>query len=235
MNAIDQPPRHALRDFFKFHFLTRLVSVQPDRAVHKVKLVRGLASTTIYAVAYGIYEYFIVYQGKGDMWDVFGETTNWAIMIAGLVITVLASTRANVELCIVSLLYIFLLEDLVYWLGQWGVMGICPFPIEKNWFDSYFASFRVLGGIGRAIPFWPHVPFFYLPGYGAIVAYYIASWRSAKAGRFVAWIIGPLFIAIVAGTLVSEETATWLLITIPSALFSLVTIAIAVKWHDTRA
>jgi hypothetical protein len=224
-------PGHPVRDFLKFNFLTRLVAV-PDQEVHNKKLALCLASTTIYAVAYGIYEYFVVY--KGLMWEVFDERVNWAIMIAGLVVVVLVSTWSNVELCIVSMLYLFLVEDLAYWLCQWVELGIYPFP-APDWFDGFFASFRVLGGIGRAIEFWPYVPLFYIPGYGAMIVYYLVSWKSAKAGRFVAWIIGPFFIAIVAGTLVTEEVAAWLLITIPSALVSLAAIAFAVKRYDIRS
>ena len=229
MDANERAARHPVRDFLKFHFLTRLVSVQPERSVHVKKLARGLAATTIYAVAYGIYEYFIVYNFL--IWKVFGETVNWAIMIAGLVVVVLVSTRANVELCIVSLLYIFLLEDLVYWLCQWVTTAVYPFP-APDWFDGFFASFRVLGGIGQGIPFWPYIPFFYIPGYSAMFVYYFVSWRSAKAGRLAAWMIGPFFIAIVAGALATEEIAAWSLLIIPSAFASIAAIAFAVKRHD---
>ncbi len=231
MMIVNRAPGHPIRDFLKFNLLTRLVAV-PDKEVHDKKLALCLASTTIYAVAYGIYEYFVVY--KGLMWEVFDEKTNWAIMIAGLVVVVLVSTWSNVELCVVSLLYLFLVEDLTYWMCQWVELGIYPFP-ATDWFDGFFASFRVLGGIGQAVPFWPYVPFFYIPGYGAMLVYYIASWRNAKAGRLVAWIIGPFFIAIVAGTLVTEEVAAWLLITIPSALVSLAAIALVVIRYNTGA
>nr|MDO8085199.1 hypothetical protein [Candidatus Sigynarchaeum springense] len=221
---------HPVLDFLKFHLLTRLVSVA-DKEVHGKKLASCLASTTIYAVAYGIYEYFIVY--KGLMGRVLDEETNWAIMIGGLVVVVLVSTWSNVEMCVMSLLYLFLMEDLTYWTCQGIELGTYPFP-AGDWFDSYFASFRVLGGIGQAIPFWPYVPFFYIPGYAAIIAYYVASWRSAKAGRVVAWIVGPFFIAIIAGTLVTEEIATGLLITIPSASSALAVLALAINRHGTR-
>ncbi|MBN2150340.1 MAG: hypothetical protein JW839_02725 [Candidatus Lokiarchaeota archaeon] len=216
-------PRH--------RFLSRLVDVQRDFATHKKIVSRGLASSTAYAVFYGVYEYFIVYEFL--MWDVFDEEVNWAIMVAGLVVVVLASTRGNAELCVVNLLYVFLLEDLTYWFCQWAETGAYPFP-APDWFDGFFASFRVLGGIGRAVPFWPYIPLFYIPGYSAVIVYYIASWRSAKAGRVVAWIIGPIFIAIVAGTMLSEEVATLLLITIPVALFSLAVVSLAVKRYGTR-
>ncbi|MEX2684490.1 MAG: hypothetical protein Q6373_023165 [Candidatus Sigynarchaeota archaeon] len=221
---------HPVLDFLKFHLLIRLVSVA-DKGVHDKKLALCLASTTIYAIAYGIYEYFIVY--KGLMGHVLDEKKNWAIMIGGLVVVVLVSTWSNVEMLVVSLLYMFLLEDLTYWTCQWIELGVYPFP-AVDWFDAFFASFRVLGGIGQAIPVWPYVPFFYIPGYAMILVYYLASWRSAKAGRVVAWIIGPFFIAIIAGTLVTEEIATWLLIVIPSALTTHAVIALAVNRHDTR-
>lgn len=186
----------------------------------------------MYAIVYGIYEYFVVY--KGLMWVVFDEVVNWVIMISGLTIVILASTRMNIESWIVNLLYVFLLEDLAYWACQWAETGAYPFP-AVDWFDAFFASFRVLGGIGRPIPFWPHVPIFYLPGYAAILAYYVTSFRSAKAGRVVALVIGPLFIAILAGALVPDAIAAQILLWIPATFIGILAIAISVKRHGTRA
>ena len=132
------------------------------------------------------------------------EWGNWTMMFIGLFVVVGLVTRASKELMILGLMYNFLLEDVVYWMCQWIDTGIYPYP-APNWFDSFFASFRVLGGLGTAIPFFPYIPFFYIPGFITAILFYVFHFINPKAGRFVSWIAGPLFIGVILGTIPKSE------------------------------
>jgi len=201
------------RKAVKLYSITRLVVVEDDPSIHAKKMRRGFIGTLIFAICYGIYEYFIVY--KFLIWRNIVEQANWAIMIVGYTIVVCIATKCNIELWAVNLLGLFIIEDFTYWMCMWIELGTYPFPVT-DWFDAWFASFRVLGYIGQAMPFWSRMPVFYIPGFASIVLYYRAGWRSAKRSRIIAWIIGPFFIAIIAGTLVTEIEALYILILLPS-------------------
>ena len=54
-----------------------------------------------------------------------------------------------------------------------------------------------------------------------IVAYYLISYKSAIYGRTYAWVVGSLFLAIIAGSLVgSDYVATMILIFLPLGLLA---------------
>ena len=76
-------------------------------------------------------------------------------MYLGIIITVGLVTKVNIEQIIFGLFYMIMFEDVVYWIGYGIDFGIFPYP-AANWWDIYLASFRVLGGFGRAVPFWPY-------------------------------------------------------------------------------
>lgn len=211
MGVIDAAGRFAFQ---------RGVEVPADRGPW-VRLHRNaLAWVSVYAIAYGIYEYFVVY--KHLMWVVMVEEVNWLVMILGLAIVVTIATRGSIEHLVMGLMHTFLLEDLVYWLCQWVDTAVYPFP-APNWFDAWFASFRVLGGIGSPLPWFPHVPLFYLPGFAIVLGYYLAGFVAGPRGsRIVAWIAGPLFVAIIGGTMVPDSTAALLLVVLPAISYGYV-------------
>jgi hypothetical protein len=197
-------------------FLERPIKVIEDSALHRKILKRGFLATTIYSILYGIYEYFVVYNGP-TLVNHLGAEINWAIMYIGVIITVALATKFSIQNTIMGLFYMAMFEDVIFWMCEWGATGLYPYP-AGNWWDSYFASYRVLGGWGQAIPFWPFVPFYYLPGFSMVIIYYLIAYRSATYGRATAWFIGPLFLAIIGGTLVDDLTATYFLIFIPAVL-----------------
>ena len=191
-----------------------------DPRDHKVIWKRGFLAASIYSILYGLYEYFIVYNNI-RLYDYFGgPTINWAIMYVGILITVALATfynkNLNIEAMIFGLLFMAMFEDVIYWMGQWIDKGEFPFP-AGDWWDSYFASFRVLGNLGQPIPFWPEFPKYYLPGFGMVIGYYSCCIMGPKASRIFAWIVGPLFLAVLGGALVTEDFhALLILIILPT-------------------
>ncbi|MHA1679448.1 MAG: hypothetical protein ACTSUE_00415 [Promethearchaeota archaeon] len=190
----------------------------------------GFFAVLIYAVAYGFYEYFIVYtygffDGQGKLMGrvIFGIVMtawhNWAFMFSGCMLVILLSTRFNFEALVMGVFAMFMVEDLTYWLCKWMDEGVYPFP-AGNWWDSYFGSFEALGGLGWSVPFWPEVPFFYFPGFASIIVYYIAVLQKPKYGRVISWIAGPIFIAIIAGTPFSADDAGVVLVIVPVIIYS---------------
>nr|MDO8110045.1 hypothetical protein [Candidatus Sigynarchaeota archaeon] len=222
-------PSSRLLAALKFHLATRMIAVQKDPAIHHRKLVLGFWITTIYALAYSFYEYFVVYNYVDLMAQgLMVEQLNWVIMLGGFAIAILIATRGNIEHLVIGMMYMFILEDLGYWISQWIDTRVYPFP-APDWFDSWFASFRVFGGIGQAIPFWPFVPVFYLPGFALIAVYYLAARKSTTWSRIVAWGIGPLFAWLIIGTQLSDATASALLIFLPVISWSYVFILFLFK------
>ena len=203
-----------LSDFF----FKRPITIIKDPQVQRKKVLRGFMAATLYSVIYGIYEYFVVYNGI-KLIDQLGPIVNWTIMWSGLIITVTLATRLSFEFIIMGLFYMSVLEDIIYWMCQWASTGVYPFP-AGDWWDAMFASYRVLGGWGQAIPFWPYVPFYYVPSIAMLLIYYLSAYKGALYGRLVAWLVGPIFIGIILGTFVDDFAATLILIFVPFALLA---------------
>jgi hypothetical protein len=222
-----QPPisKSVLQHVSDF-FLKRPITIKEDREAHRKVLLRSFLATTIYAIAYGIYEYFIVKEGIG-LEGLLGlpPQINWIIMYIGIIALISAVTFFNIEQTINGLLYFVMFEDVIYWMCQWVHTGRYPFP-AGNWWDSYFASFKVLGGLGQALPFFPYVPFYYIPGFTMVIAYYACAFYRPLTSRISAWIIGPLFLAILGGALLDPAVqinlliALIILIALPTASYS---------------
>ncbi|MBD3186611.1 hypothetical protein GF325_07285 [Candidatus Bathyarchaeota archaeon] len=206
-------------------FLQGPVTPCASQGTFNRKLKISFLITCVYAILYGIYEYFIVYtygffDGNGKLiYRVIQPWQNWMIMFGGISILLLAGTRFNIELFLMGLLFQFMLEDLAYWMCQWIDTGVYPFP-APNWWDTHFASFRILGGLGWALPFWPYMPFYYLPGFGAVIAYYLAAVKGPRFARMVSWTIGPLLAAILLGTMLGDLGARVVLIILPAGLYA---------------
>jgi len=191
-------------------FLKYPITIIKDLRLHKKILLQGFLGATIYSIIYGIYEYFVVYHGI-KLIDILGSIINWTIMWMGLIITIAIITHFNFQNIIMGLFYMSFLEDLMFWLCQWGSTGIYPFP-AADWWDVIFASYRILGNWGRAVSFWPYVPFYYLPSSVMIIIYYVAAYKGAIYGRITAWLIGPFFLVIVGTAFVNDFIATLILI-----------------------
>jgi len=143
------------------------------------------------------------------------------IFIAIIISTVAIVIRFSTQNIIMGLFYMSVLEDFVFWLCKWGSSGIYPFP-AADWWDSMFATYRVLGNWGQAINFWPYVPFYYLPSIAMLCIYYITAYKKAICGRYAAWLIGPIFLVIVGAAFLDDFTATLCLIFVPFALLAYV-------------
>jgi len=194
-----------IKDFL----LERPITINTDDDIHKKEVLRGFIVATIFSIAYGFYEYFILHQ----LLQTFSNI-NLIVMFAGMTLVVALVTQFSIEKSLMAWLFVAVVEDLSYWIAWWLDTGVYPFP-AFNWWDLVLATFRLLGGLGQAIPFWPYVPFYYIPGFIFISIYYITSYKSAKNGRITAWIIGPFTLAIFAGALTNDLLATIILISLP--------------------
>ena len=208
-------------------FLNYPITINEDLKSHKKIFFRGFVSATIYSILYGIYEYYVAYNYI-RLVDIVGVIGNWVIMYIGLLLVVGISTRFSIEQMIMGLLYMAMFEDVIFWMSKWIDTGVYPYP-AGDWWDVYFASFRVLGGLGRPIPFWPYIPIYYIPGFLMVIIFYISSYIGPKSSRISAWVLGPLFLAVLAGTMVNNFAALIILITLPSVLYSYVIILLVIK------
>jgi hypothetical protein len=209
----------------KSFFLRRAVTLDEYPESHRNTFKKGFIAATIYSILYGFYEYFVVYNYPRilDFYNIMfpgnGHIFNWIIMYAGIVITVAIATKFSIEQSIMGLMYMAMLEDVFFWISQWIDTGIFPFP-AGNWWDSTLATFRVLGGLGQAIPFWPFTPLYYIPGFIMVLVFYVSSYKGAKSSRIAAWAIGPLFLAIIIGALADDAFAIFSLITVPTISYT---------------
>ncbi|MHA1277488.1 MAG: hypothetical protein ACTSQI_19125 [Candidatus Helarchaeota archaeon] len=135
----------------------------------------------------------------------------------------------SIEQTVMGLLLMTVLEDLVFFMSSWIDTGIYPYPActigvpESCWWNTSLATFRILGNLGNPIPFWPYIPFYYIPGFIMIVAYYLLAYKRAIYGRAYSWIFGSFFLAIIGGALInSDYIAMMILIFFPLALLGYV-------------
>lgn len=219
-----------LKERCKEFFFTRPLRTN-NKEDHQTVVKRGFLTAFLYSFFYGIYEYFIVYHYP-RLLDLMGPIVNWTIMYLGVIIFVAITTRYNgkftIEQIIMGLFFMTMFEDVMYWMSQWIDTGKYPFP-AGNWWDATLASFRVLGGLGQAIPFWPYVPLYYLPGFSMIILFYLISYYSPKISRIVSWLIGPLFLAIIFGTLSTDLFAFYSLLVIPIGSYIFVGVLYFIK------
>ncbi len=219
--------------FLYKQFVQRPVAVETDIRAHRRVAFRGFLAAIIYSIVYGIYEYFVVYHYTHIMGSVLTEWANWSLMFGGLLIVIAIATRGRVEAMVMGLLALGLLEDVVYWACQWMDTGIYPFP-EPPWWDTNFPSFRILG-LGQPVSFPPYVPVLYFVGFPLLIVYYLAAWKGAIPARVLAWIVGPWYLALLAGTFAPDELTAWvILIALPASLYTYALIAILVKRNQER-
>lgn len=209
-------------------FFERTIQIEKDINKHKKVLYRTFIATTIYSILFGFYDYFIVSRFGLVRNDIMSEEVHWSIMTIGILILIAILTRFNIQQMVFSLLYTAMLEDLMFWISQWIGTGIYPFP-APNWWDPYFASFRVLGGLGWPLPFWPYIPFYYIPGFIIVILYYISCYLGPKTSRVFAWIVGPLWLAFLGGLFVDEPTALTIFFVVPIISYSYILIILFLR------
>ncbi len=228
---VDHAPKKS-SPLYRF-FIERPVTVETDLPTHRRVAYRGFLATLHYSILYGFYEYFIVYNGMHLMGSVLTEWANWSLMLGGLLIVVAIATRGRVEQMVMGLLALGLLEDVVYWGCQWAATATYPFPVPA-WWDTNFPSFRILG-LGQPVSFPPYVPVLYFVGFPLLIAYYLAAWKGATPARVVAWLVGPWYLALLAGTIAPDELTAWvILIALPACLYVYALITILVKRSQER-
>ena len=188
---------------------------QTEEAEHRLMVKRAFIAASAYSLVYGTYEHRIVYHGP-RLIDILGEMVNWPMMYIGLLITVGLATRWQREAMIFGLFWMAMFEDLVFFANEAALIGAYPYP-AGNWWDQSFASFRVLGGLGTALPFFPYVPRYYVLGFPLAGLWFLFSYRSKAIGSKYAIVVAPLFIAIVLGTLSGENFAVFALLCAPIA------------------
>ena len=110
-------------------FLVQPIRVTQDIKYHRQRLLFGFLAATIYAIAYGIFEYIVVYTyGRLVPDGIIPEAVNWSFMYIGLLLTVGITTKWDLELMIMGLFFMTMFEDLVFWISLWIDTGNYPFP-----------------------------------------------------------------------------------------------------------
>jgi len=134
----------------------------------------------------------------------------------------------SIEQTVMGLFLMTVFEDFIFFMSSWVDTGIYPYPActigvpDSCWWNTSIATFKVLGNLGNPIPFWPYIPFYYIPGLAIVAIFYISSYIGAKPSRLLAWIIGPFFLAIIAGALDTVATAQIVLRDLPLIAYTYV-------------
>ena len=140
----------------KKFFLVQPIRVTQDIKYHRQRLLFGFLAATIYAIAYGIFEYIVVYTyGRLVPDGIIPEAVNWFFMYIGLLLTVGIATKWDLELMIMGLFYMTMFEDLVFWISLWIDTGNPGFGCV-----SFFYIMSAIGPKTSRIAVWITSPFF---------------------------------------------------------------------------
>jgi hypothetical protein len=170
---------------------------------YKKDLRRGLLIALLYATMFGFYEMFAAFS-IFDGFFVEHLYLHWVLWWITTAVIAYFATNRRWDQIILSLLVVINFEDVIFWTLQGIRNREWPFP-AGNWWDAYFASFRVLGNWGTATSFWPFVPRYYYVVLGILLPYYlIASFGGPKYGQILSWIYLPAIIPVLIGTITSE-------------------------------
>jgi hypothetical protein len=197
-----------------------------DKKSHTKTVTVGFLISFIYSIVWGIYEYYIMKNGFVP--NTIPILVHWAIMHLLLVGILAFATKFSIEQMIMGQFFMAVFEDMIYFITLGLDLRYYPYP-AGNWWDNAFASFRVLGGLGQAITFPPYTPIYYIPGFLMIIFFYIFSFQGPKASRIAAWMIIPLYLGVLIGTMVGDLMATILLITLPTASYLYLGIAYIIR------
>ncbi len=191
------------REVLQFYLIDRHLNYDPDPIIYKKETKRGLIVAVIYAILFGIYEglwAFSIFDG----FFVEHLYLHWILWWISTVIIAYIATNRRWDQIVLSLLVVINFEDVIFWVIQ-GIRGNrWPFP-AGNWWDEYFASFRVLGGWGTATSFWPFVPRYYYIVFGILLPYYLmAIIGGPKFGQILSWIYLPVVLPVLIGLITSD-------------------------------
>lgn len=185
----------------KNQFVIKPLRITKNVKMHRKEVLIAFLVAFLYSIGYGIFEYTVMYTNPGYVRNgIISPYVNWAIMYSSLVILMTVVTQGKIEQIILGMFFFLVFEDLVYHICYGIDIQAYPFPVY-DWWDDYLASFRLLGHLGQAIPFWPYAPLYYLPGFGIIILQYSVGFANAKGFRIVNWIFEPFILAIIVGLL----------------------------------
>ncbi len=202
-------------------FVRKPLQVRKDVKKHRKEMLILFLAAFIYSIVYGIFEYTVMYTNPGYVRNgIISPYVNWTIMYVSLVILMTIVTRGKIELIILGVFFFLVFEDLVYHICYGIDIQAYPFPVY-DWWDEYLASFRVLGRLGQAVPFWPYAPLYYLPGFLILLLQFSIGIINVKGFRIVNWIIEPFIVAIIVGLLWNNDVFALIsLIVIPIIAYS---------------
>ena len=206
--------------------------IESDSQKHKKTVRIAFWISFHYSIIWGIYEYYIMRSGFVP--NVVPQVWHWAMMHLLLVVILAFATKFSLEQILMGQFFMAVFEDLIYFITYGLDYNFYPYP-SYNWWDPTFASFRVLGGLGQPISFPPYTPIYYIPGFLMIIAFYVLSFSGAKTSRVGAWLILPLYSAVLLGTMVgSDLTALILLIALPTVLYIYLGTAFFIRRSKSR-
>jgi hypothetical protein len=208
------------KDWLQKQFIIKPLRVTKNVKKHRKEVLVTFIATFLYSIFYGIFEYTVMYNYPGLVAK--GTITpyvNWAIMYASIILLMTIITRGRIEFIILGVFFFLMFEDLVFHICYGIDIQAYPFPVA-DWWDEYLASFRVLGHLGQAVPFWPYVPLYYLPGFGMLIVMFSLGFANAKGSKIVNWILEPFILAVIVGLLGSDIFAIISLAVIPVVAYS---------------
>jgi hypothetical protein len=218
------------KNWMKKQFVIRPLRVIKEPKKHRLEVLYAFLASFLFSIGYGIFEYTVMYTNPGYVSKgIITPYVNWAIMYTCILVLMIGVTRVKIEWILLGVFFFLMFEDLVYHICYGIDIQAYPFPVY-DWWDEYLASFRVLGNLGQAIPFWPYVPLYYLPGFGMIIIMFIVGFANAKGARIVNWILEPFILAVIIGLLGNDLFAIISLAVIPTIVYSyIITLTILKK------
>ncbi|MHA1377918.1 MAG: hypothetical protein ACTSRG_06015 [Candidatus Helarchaeota archaeon] len=154
------------------------------RWIEQKYLIRGLVSTLLFAVVYGILEY-VFFDATWNYWfkisSLFPSKYFYWIFMAILNFTlVFYFSHKSIALSTLSIPLFSVNEDLWYWITKSIHNGTWVFPVP-NWFDQRFSIF----GLGEPIPFFPFLPRFYFVGWFLIGILFYIQFKNLEGRKFI--------------------------------------------------
>ncbi len=204
--------------FFRHYFIDFHLDYNPEPVKYKKDVRRGLLFAFIFATLFGIYENlwaFSIFDTPQLVW------VHWILWWITTITIAYFATNRRWDQIVIFLLFVVNFEDVIFWMMVWIRNGSYPYP-AGNWWDSTFASFRVLGNWGTATSFWPYVPRYYYVVSGLLIPYYfMVLLGGTKYGQVLAWIYLPAIIPVLIGLVTGEILFTVILIVSMVGFYSL--------------
>jgi hypothetical protein len=139
--------------------------------------VHAVVCASLYSLCFGFLEYYVDLNRT-----LFGPRRFYYylafVTVAVFSVTFLCVMRhavswgARLEAALFSIYFYMLHEDLSYFIALGIDRRKYPFP-TGNWYDK---AFWFLCGLGEPLPFFPHVPLWYLIVWSALAVYAVLWW-----------------------------------------------------------